>query len=74
LSARARGQATYPTIHRASNASDDLDPAKAKVTGGTSTDAQNDKDNVSVGIYDFEGGKLRWARQQTRRGRTTQGF
>ena len=43
-----------------------LDPTKKpktidiKVTGDTSKDAQNDKDKVSLGIYDFDGGKLRW--------------
>src|SRR5580765_1743333 len=43
-----------------------LDPTKKpktidiKVTGGTSEDAKKDKDKVSVGIYDVDGGKLRW--------------
>jgi uncharacterized protein (TIGR03067 family) len=31
-----------------------------KVTGGTAKEAQDDKGKTSLGIYDFEGGKLRW--------------
>src|SRR5262245_1618748 len=43
-----------------------LDPTKKpktsdiKVTGGTAENAKKDKDKVSVGIYEVDGGKLRW--------------
>jgi uncharacterized protein (TIGR03067 family) len=43
-----------------------IDPTKKpktidiKVTGGTSKGAEKDMGKTSLGIYDFDGGKLRW--------------
>ncbi len=43
-----------------------IDPTKKpktidiKVTGGTVKQAENDKGKISLGIYDVDGGKLRW--------------